>query len=470
VKCWGDNTYGQVGDGTTTDRSTPTAVTGVSSLVTAIAIGDTHNCAVFTTGAVVCWGGNQYGQLGDGTVSSHFTPVGVGGIPYAPSITTGPSNQTVATGSTATFTVAATGSPSPTYAWQVTTNGGGSFTSLTDAPPYNGTTSMTLTVAATPSLSGYQYRAVATSSYGSATSAAATLSVNVGPAITLQPANQRADAGSAATFVVAASGTPAPTYQWQVSTDGGGSFLNVAEAAPHSGTTSTTLTVAVSAGVSANQYRAVATNSVSAATSTAATLSLTTVPGAPLEVSATAGDGRASIAFRAPASDGGRTITSYTVTSSPGGLTATASSAPIVLPGLTNGVSYTFTVTAMNARGIGPASSPSAPVMPSTFGDADLAANVTVLRVAHITELRARIDALRTRYGLRAFDWTDATLTAGVSPIRAQHIVELRAALNDVYVLAGRAAPDYTDPILGAGVTMKAAHILELRAAVIAIE
>lgn len=470
LKCWGDNTYGQVGDGTTAHRSAPTSVIGVSSLVTAIAMGDTHNCAVFTSGAVVCWGRNQYGQLGDGTVSGHLTPVGVDGIPYAPSITTDPSNQTVATGSSAAFTVAAAGAPAPAYAWQVSTDGGGSFTSLTDAPPYSGTTSMTLTVAATPSLSGYRYRAVATNSQGGATSAAAALSVNVGPAITLQPANQTVATGSTATFVVAASGTPAPTYQWQVSTDGGGSFMNVAEAAPHSGTTSTTLTVAVSAGVSANQYRAVATNSVSAATSTAATLSLTTVPGAPLEVSATAGDARASIAFRAPASDGGRTITSYTVTSSPGSLTATAAIAPIVVSGLTNGVSYTFTVTATNALGIGPASSPSAPVMPSTFIDADLAPSVTVFRVAHITELHARVDALRTRYGLRAFDWTDATLTAGVSPIRAQHIMELRAALNDVYVLAGRVAPVYTDPLISPGVSMKAAHILELRTAVIAIE
>ncbi len=89
------------------------------------------------------------------------------------------------------------------------------------------------------------------------------------------------------------------------------------------------------------------------------TTSLATVPGAPRGVTATAGNAQATVSFSAPASNGGSPITSYTVTSSPGNITATEASSPITVPGLTNGTAYTFTVTATNAIGTGPASAPS---------------------------------------------------------------------------------------------------------------
>lgn len=87
-------------------------------------------------------------------------------------------------------------------------------------------------------------------------------------------------------------------------------------------------------------------------------------PGAPTHPVATAGSGQASVAFTAPGSDGGSPITSYTVTANPGGATGTGASSPIVLMGLTNGTAYTFTVTAKNAAGTGPASAASAAVTP----------------------------------------------------------------------------------------------------------
>ena len=80
VMCWGNNESGQLGDGTTTNRYTPADVVGLNSGVQAISAGTTHTCALTLTGEVVCWGGNEYGQLGDGITTNHLTPVKVGGL------------------------------------------------------------------------------------------------------------------------------------------------------------------------------------------------------------------------------------------------------------------------------------------------------------------------------------------------------------------------------------------------------
>jgi alpha-tubulin suppressor-like RCC1 family protein len=74
VWCWGYNAGGQVGDGTTTNRSTPVRVGNATTWAVG-ATGGFHSCAASTNGSVWCWGYNWYGQLGDGTVIDKPAPV-----------------------------------------------------------------------------------------------------------------------------------------------------------------------------------------------------------------------------------------------------------------------------------------------------------------------------------------------------------------------------------------------------------
>lgn len=76
VACWGYNGYGQLGDGTTTDRLVPTAVPGLAGVV-ALAAGGYHTCALKADGGVLCWGWNGKGQLGDGTTADKHSPTPV---------------------------------------------------------------------------------------------------------------------------------------------------------------------------------------------------------------------------------------------------------------------------------------------------------------------------------------------------------------------------------------------------------
>ncbi|MDD5758368.1 MAG: fibronectin type III domain-containing protein [Desulfobulbaceae bacterium] len=104
-----------------------------------------------------------------------------------------------------------------------------------------------------------------------------------------------------------------------------------------------------------------------------------TVPGAPTIRSALSNNGQAIISFVAPSSDGGSPVTNYAVTASPGGLVSFATSSPIVVSGLPLGIRYTFSITASNIFGVGPASAPSNQVLvyePSSMDfDADTIGN-----------------------------------------------------------------------------------------------
>ena len=191
----------------------------------------------------------------------------------APGLGVQPAAQSVTAPAAAVFSVTVTGT-APAYQWQRSTDNGATWSDIA------GATGTSHDVGATdPSMNGLQYRVRVSNSAGSVTSAAATLSVQAAPvaaAFTTQPANQTVVAGSAAAFTVAATGTPAPTLQWQRSTDGGSTWVNIATA-----TAATYNTGATTVGQTGERYRAVATNSSGSVNSIAATLTVNPAAQAP---------------------------------------------------------------------------------------------------------------------------------------------------------------------------------------------
>ena len=211
--------------------------------------------------------GSRYRAIfsnGLGTATTTNATLTVNNI--APAITTNPASQSIGTGTAASFTAAASGAPAPTVQWQLSTDGGVTFNNIA------GATATTFSFTAQLSDSGSRYRAVFTNSVSTATTTNATLTVNnIAPAITTNPASQSIGTGTAASFTAAASGAPAPTVQWQLSTDGGVTFNNIA------GATATTLSFTAQLSDTGSRYRAVFTNSVSTATTTNATLTVTSI-------------------------------------------------------------------------------------------------------------------------------------------------------------------------------------------------
>ncbi len=100
----GWNAYGQLGDGSTTDRHTPVSVSlPTGTTVTAIACGSAHVLALTSTGSVLAWGQNSNGQLGDGTITDRHTPITV-------SLPTGTTASAVGAGTDYSYAVTSTGS------------------------------------------------------------------------------------------------------------------------------------------------------------------------------------------------------------------------------------------------------------------------------------------------------------------------------------------------------------------------
>jgi hypothetical protein len=138
-----------------------------------------------------------------------------------------------------------------------------------------------------------------------------------------------------------------------------------------------------------------------------------------------------------------------------------------VIPNLSAGAPHYFIVRGYTADKQLSAPSNEVSGLPP-FTDHPLIPGVHEMKWLHVSELQQRINNLRAAHGLGAYQWS--SVYAG-NQIRADHVTELRNALTDVYWAAGRPSPRFTDAaVSGRYTVIKAAHIMELRTALVALE
>ncbi len=211
------------------------------------------------TGILGSMNNYQYRCVVTGSCPAINSNVAILTVNTAPNISSQPSASTVCATQNTSFTVAASGT-AVTYQWQVSTTGcAGAFVNLVNGAPYSGVTTATLAITnATAAMNGYAYRVVVSGTCApAATSSCVILTVNTAVTITSQPANSTVCAGATTSFNVAASGTT-PGYQWQESTNGGGTWNNISNGGVYGGATISTLTLTgVTAGMNGYLYRCI---------------------------------------------------------------------------------------------------------------------------------------------------------------------------------------------------------------------
>ena len=216
----------------------------------------TNLCSAGTASAVTGTGPWTWSCAGSGGGTTASCSAQLQSSPVPPSITTQPQNQTVTVGTTATFSVVATGSAPLSYQWSK------------NSTVITGATSSSYTTPATVSGdNGATFTVTVSNSAGSQTSNTATLTVNSPPTITTQPQNQSVALGSPATFSVIATGTSPLSYQWSKNgaAIGGATGSSYTTPATVSTDNGATFTVTVS-------------NVAGSQTSTAATLTINNIP------------------------------------------------------------------------------------------------------------------------------------------------------------------------------------------------
>ncbi|WP_198134517.1 fibronectin type III domain-containing protein [Geotalea uraniireducens] len=310
-----------------------------------------------TTGVCTVTAGGALTFVTAGTCTINADQAGNGSFTAAPMVTRSFAVNAVVPGAPTIGTATAGDTQASITFSAPASNGGASITSYTATSNPGGLTgtcaSSPCTVTGLTNGTAYTFTVTATNSAGTGSASAASNSVTPAAAQTITFNNPGAqNFGTSPTLT--ATATSSLTVTFTSSTTGvctvtaGGALTFV-----------TTGTCTINADQAGN-------GSFLAATTVSRSFTvIAVVPGAPTIGIATAGDTQASVAFTAPVSNGGASITGYTVTSNPGGLTSSGASSPITVTGLTNGTAYTFTVTAHNSAGTGSASSASNSVTPN---------------------------------------------------------------------------------------------------------
>ncbi|NDI85202.1 fibronectin type III domain-containing protein [Undibacterium crateris] len=309
------------GGATATGTSSPISVTGLTN-------GTAYTFTVTAT--------NTAGTGTASTASTAVTPKTVPGAPSGVSATAGDTTASVS------FTAPASNGGATITGYTVTVSPGGATFSGAASP---------INVSGLTNGSAYTFTVTATNSSGTSLTSGASAAVTPKGNQTISFTNPGSqNFGSTPTLSASASSTLPVTF-----TSATTGVCTV------SGTT-LTLVTAGTCTIEANQAGNGSYNAAAQVQRTFAVAAV--VPGAPTGATATVGNTSASVAFTAPASNGGAAITGYTVTVVETGATFSGAASPINVTGLTNGTAYTFTVKATNSAGTGAASSASAAVTP----------------------------------------------------------------------------------------------------------
>lgn len=212
-----------------------------------------------------------------------------------PTITTQPLTQTVTAGTTANFTLSASGSPTA-YQWYRQPARTSTWDRLSNGGAYSGATTATLSVATDTSMNEDRFLCLVSSGSGTTTSGAAQLRANeTTPVFTVQPNDISAPSGNSTPFTVAVGGSTTFgyfTYQWQRQAAGTSSWSNLSDGGAYSSTTTASMRVVSAASMNGDKFRCVVTNTAGSSTSNVATLSSGVAPSItvhPSPVSVTAG-------------------------------------------------------------------------------------------------------------------------------------------------------------------------------------
>ena len=328
--CWGGNVYGQLGDGSTANSSVPVAVDANGVLagktVNQITAGSFHTCAVDSTGAAYCWGNNSSGELGDGSTADSIDPVGVD--------TSGVlAGRTITQITAGLFHTCAVDSAGAAYCWGFNNYGelGDGSTADSNVP---------VAVEASGVLAGRTMTQITAGEYH-------TCALGITGSAYCWGDNGWGALGDGST---ADSSVP-------VAVDTSGALK---------GKTLTQITADSSAGECALDSASAAycwgynyNGQLGDNSTTPSDVPVLAGPQAPTSVTAVPGDAKAIVSWTAPVSLDGGSLTGYTATAAPGGAACTAASATTcTITGLTNGTTYSIIVVARTTAGDSGASAP----------------------------------------------------------------------------------------------------------------